>query len=110
MSHQFAYCKSLVSLPYIHLWNTDKEIDMSSMFEGCISLVSLNDIFKLNKNNHVKNMEKMFLNCSKLISLPNNISKWDTSNVTDMSGMFCQCTTLKSLPDISKWNIGNVIN
>ena len=36
---------------------------------------------------NVTNMSSMFYGCSSLISLP-DMSKWDTTNVTDMSYMF----------------------
>ena len=107
MSHMFALCTSLISIPYMSRWNVDNVTDMSSMFEGCTSLKSLPEIFKLNKNNKVTNMSKMFSKCTSLTSLP-DISKWDTSKVTDMNQMFLECLSLKSLPDISNWNVENV--
>ena len=57
--------------------------------------------------NKVNNMSYMFKGCSSLLSLP-DISKWNTNKVTSMSMMFLECTSLSSLPDISKWNINNV--
>ena len=64
---------------------------------------------KLKGINYVTDMSCMFAGCSSLISLP-DISKWDTSNVNDMNYMFCGCTSLSSLPDISRWNTANVTN
>ena len=75
--------------------------NMSYMFFGCSSLISLPDISKWNTKN-VRDMSMMFRGCSSLISLP-DISKWDTKNVNDMSYIFSRCSSLKSLPDISKW-------
>ena len=63
--------------------------DMSEMFSGCSTLLSVPDISKLNINN-VTDMSEMFDSCSSLSSLP-YISNWNTNNVTDMSGMFCIC-------------------
>ena len=60
-------------------------------------------------NINVKNMSYMFSGCGSLISLP-NISEWNTSNVTNMSHLFNGCNSLKSLPDISKWNTSNVVD
>ena len=51
-------------------------------------------------NINVNNMSHMFSGCNSLISLP-DISKWDTSNVKFMSDMFSGCKSLISLPDIS---------
>ena len=80
--------------------------NMSGMFGGCSSLISLPVISKWDTKN-VTNMSDMFRVCSSLISLP-GISKWDTKNVTDMSVMFSDCKVLTSLPDISKWDTKNV--
>ena len=62
------------------------------MFSGRKSLLSLPDISKWNTNK-VTNMSNMFENCSSLSSLP-NISKWDTSKVTNMKEMFNNCSSL----------------
>ena len=59
---------------------------------------------KLKAINIVTDMSDMFDGCSSLISLP-DISKWNTNNVECMSYMFSRCSSLISLPDISKWNI-----
>ena len=83
-------------------------IDMSDMFNGYTSLLSLPDISKW-KISNVINMSDMLKGCTSLLSLP-DISKWETINVTNMSNMFKGCTSLLSLPDISKWNTINVID
>ena len=57
--------------------------------------------------NNITNISHMFCGCKSLISLP-DISKWNTSNVNDMSNMFYGCSSLSSLPDISNWNTNNV--
>ena len=82
--------------------------DISYMFYGCSSLISLSDISNWDTKN-VHNMSCIFFGCSSLISLP-DISKWNMKNITNMSGMFNGCTSLKSLPDISKWNLNKFIN
>ena len=64
---------------------------------------------KLKGINKVSNMSYMFSGCSSLLSLP-DISKWNTNNVTNMSYMFYNCSSLLSLPDISKWKTNNVID
>jgi len=56
---------------------------------------------KLKGINNITNMSHMFSGCSSLISLP-DISKWDTSKVNDMNYTFEECSSLISLPDISK--------
>ena len=106
MSFMFYGCSSLISLPDISKWDTKNVIYMSSMFSGCSSLISLPDISKWDINN-VNYISGMFCRCSSLISLP-DISKWKTNNVIYMISMFNGCSSLISLPDISKWNIENV--
>ena len=89
-------------------WNTEKVINMSNIFEGCSSLISLPDISKWNIDK-VINMNSTFEGCSSLLSLP-DISEWNTEKVIDMSYMFYRCSSLKTLPDLSKWNTKEVIN
>ena len=97
---------SMISLPDISEWNTEKVIDINSMFYDSSLLEFLPDISKWNTKN-VTNMKYLFSGCISLMSLP-YISKWDTSNVTDMSYMFQNCNSLIKLPDISKWDTNNV--
>ena len=83
--------------------NTSNVTDMSSMFQGCTSLTSL-DLSNFNTSN-VTNMYDMFSNCRKLTSL--NLSSFNTSNVTNMSYMFSKCHKLTSL-NLSSFNTSNV--
>ena len=103
MSYMFDGCESLISLPDLSKWNTSNVVNMSGVFSGCKSLSSLPDISEWNTFN-VTNMSSMFCGCNSLASLP-NISKWNTSNVTSMSGIFFNCNSLSSLPNISNWNV-----
>ena len=106
MKSMFNGCVSLISLSGLSEWNTEKVNFMSAMFWECYSLKSLPDISKWNTKN-VIDMSHMFRECISLISLP-DISEWNTSNVKYMSRLFYKCKSLKSLPDISKWNTSNV--
>ena len=99
MSYLFFGCRSLISIPDISEWDTSKITSMKFIFCHCNSLISLPDISKWNTSN-VKDMNAIFAECNSLISLP-DISKWDTSNVNNMSYMFMNCSSLSSLPDIS---------
>ena len=107
MSYMFYECNSLLSLPDISEWNTNKVNNMSFMFFKCERLLSLSDISKWNTNNII-DMRYMFYNCSSLLSLP-DISIWNTNNVRYMSYMFYYYISLSSLPDISKWNTENIM-
>ena len=80
--------------------------DVSFMFAGCKSLISLPDLSDLNTSK-ITNMRFMFAGCNSLISLP-DISNWDISNVTNLEWMFCYCNSLASFPDISNWNTSKV--
>ena len=79
--------------------------DISYMFFGCLTLISLPNISKVN----AKNITKIFFYCTSLLYL-DDISKWEIKNIQDLSGIFQYCSSLKSLPDISKWNTENVIS
>ena len=108
MSYMFSGCNSLISLPDLSKLDTSKVNNMYAMFFGCNSLPSLPDISKWNISN-VNNLGYMFYGCNLLKSLP-DISIWNTSNVISMSSMFNGCKSLLSLPDISKWDTSKVTN
>ena len=100
MSYMFSGCKSLISLPDISKWNTTYTTKMSNLFSQCNSLLSLPDISKWDTSN-VKDMSHMFRGCINLITIP-DISKWNTSNVINLNHLFYECINLISIPDISK--------
>jgi len=100
MSQIFRGCSSLMSLPDMSKWDTKNVSNMSHLFDECSSLIILPDLSKWDIKN-VTNIHSMFERCFSLLSLP-DISKWDTKNVTNMSNLFHGCTSLISLPDISK--------
>jgi len=108
MSYMFNGCESLISLPDISKWNTSNVTDMNDIFRGCKSLISFPDISKWNTSK-ITNISYMFGECKSLISCP-DISKWNTSNVIDMSNIFYGCESLESLPDIAEWNTSHVTN
>ena len=111
MSHMFSGCSSLLSISGISNWNTSNITNMSYMFNGCSSLSYVPDISKWNTRN-VIDISYMFNECSSLSSLP-DISNWDTSNVINMSYMFSGCSSLKYYPnnsELSKYNIINLNN
>ena len=109
MSYMFYGCTSLLSIPDdISDWNTKTTNDISYMFFGCSSLKSLPDISKWNTF-HFTNLKCIFNSCSSLVTLP-DISKWRTNNVKIMSGIFSLCKLLRILPDLSLWNTDNVID
>ena len=79
--------------------------DMSYLFYGCSSLISLPDISNWNTKN-INHLKSIFENCSLLTYIP-NISKWKLNNKVKVNNIFKGCNSLLIIPDISKWNINN---
>ena len=100
MSSMFNGCSSLSSLD-VSSFDTRQVTDMSSMFYGCSSLSSV-DVSSFDTS-QVTSMWGMFENCSGLRSL--NVSGFDTSQVTDMDYMFRNCSSLRNL-DVSGFDMG----
>ena len=73
--------------------NTSNVTNMSSMFNNCSGLTSL-DLSRFNTSK-VINMSSMFSGCSNLAEL--DLSGWDMSNVTSMPSMFEGCSKLKTI-------------
>ena len=107
LSYMFYGCSSLISIFGISNWNTNLVTNMSHMFEKCSLLKNIGDIsqWKFKKLNDIN---QLFKECSSLESLP-DISNWNINNVQNMNGVFHNCSSLKALPDISKWNTENVL-
>ncbi|UQS84158.1 BspA family leucine-rich repeat surface protein [Bombilactobacillus thymidiniphilus] len=102
MTNMFSGCESLISLDLSN-FDTSNVTDMYEMFQGCKSLTSL-DLSNFNTAN-VTDMEAMFYYCTSLTDL--NLSTFDTANVTDMSWMFQGCTSLINL-NLNSFNTSNV--
>ena len=101
----FFGCSSLLSLPDISKWNTNKFPQMIGMFKGCSSLSSLPDISKWN----IKFIPNdMFKGCSSLSSLP-NISAFKTYNNIYFQSMIAQCENLILTKERLKKNNDNNI-
>ena len=96
----FSACTSITGLDKL---DTSKAVSMSSMFNGCENLTSL-DLSNFNTSG-VTSMLEMFNNCKSLTSL--DLSNFDTSKVTSMRKMFAGCSGLTSL-DLSKFNTAQV--
>ena len=102
MSSMFNGCRDLASLD-VSGFDTSNVTSMSYMFNSCRVLASL-DVSGFDTSN-VTSMSFMFSDCRDLASL--DVSGFDTSNVTDMSSMFNGCRDLTSL-DVSKFDTSNV--
>ena len=105
LEHFFAGCSTLETISGLEYLNTEKVTDMSSMFDGCQKLSSL-DLSKFNTEK-VTNMSGMFYGCQKLSSL--DLSNFNTKEVKQMNSMFLGCSALTSL-DLSNFNTANVMD
>ncbi len=85
MSFMFNECIRLVSF-------SEKPYLQDSQQENNIKINQLNPLINYN----VTNMSQMFDGCHSLISLP-DISNWDTSNIINMSRIFSGCQSLKKM-------------
>ena len=93
LSNMFNGCTSLVSVN-TEGWNTSNVNNMLNMFNSCKSLVEL-DLSSFNTSN-VINMNWMFYYCESLETL--DIRNFDTSKATaNMRDMFANCTSLRTL-------------
>ena len=101
----FYNCTSLETILGLEYLNTANITDMSSMFEACSALKSL-DFTNFDTKN-VSNMYFMFNNCPNLTSL--DLTNFNTKNVSNMNGMFCDCSNLTSL-DLTNFNTAKVTN
>ncbi len=105
MSSMFNNCQKLASLD-LGGFTTSAVTNMTSMFYNCKALASLN-LSSFNTAN-VKEMGGLFNQCSSLqtITLGNNFT---TEKVTDMSAMFRNCAALENV-DVSTFNTAKVTN
>ena len=106
MSSTFQGCIKLQSLD-LSRWNTSKVTTMRRMFQNCYKLTTIGDVSNWNTGK-VNTMEEMFSYCYALQSL--NLSNWNTGNVTTMNGMFRACESLTTIGDVSNWNTSKVTN
>ncbi|MCR4664110.1 MAG: leucine-rich repeat protein [Paludibacteraceae bacterium] len=103
---EYRYLENLTSISGLENLNTTAVTDMSYMFKGCRSLVSL-DLSGLNTAN-VTTMINMFADCSALKTIQFG-GDFTTANVTNMYGMFSHCVSLRSL-DLSQFDIRQLTN
>ena len=103
-AYWFYSCSSLTNISGMKYLNTSEVTDMSSMFDGCVSLTAV-DLSSLNTEK-VTNLACMFYECSSLVTL--DLSRFSTANVTDMHEMFFDCSSLTTIYAGINWNTKNV--
>ena len=101
----FGYCCNLEEIIGIENWDTSSVTDLSSIFECCEWLTSL-DLSKWDTSK-VTNMCETFCWCCRLEEII-GIENWDTSSLEDLTYTFMCCESLTSL-NLSSWNTSNVI-
>ena len=89
----FSGMTSLTTVEGLQYLDTYRATDMSGMFSGCTSLVSI-DLSSLDTYS-ATDMSDMFSGCTSLVSI--DLSPLNMTSVTDMSGMFSGCTNLASI-------------
>ena len=99
----FRYAKDLSKILFPLNPNSNNVHSMHQMFEGDISLTSL-DMSAFNTSN-VTNMSRMFMESQSITSL--DVSSFDTANVSDMAYMFDKTNNLESL-NLANFNTTNV--
>lgn len=89
----FFRCSNMTSIAGLENLDTSSATNMSTMFNGCSSLLSL-DVSGFETAN-TQNMSNMFNGCSRLTSL--DLSSWNTTNATNMNNMFSGCANLATI-------------
>ena len=99
----FANCRNLENFE-IKTWDISELTTVASMFNGCMSLKSV-ELHGWNTSNVITNIDNMFNNCHSLkeISLPDMNFTQDVF----LNSMFANCFSLSSL-DISGWHIKRI--
>lgn len=98
--YQFGSLKNIEDLEFV---NTSRVTDMTVMFDGCSSLLSVN--LKSFDTSTVTDMTCMFYDSYNLTDI--NLSSFNTGNVTTMGAMFYNCCQLTNL-DLSNFDISKV--
>ena len=93
MYQLFQGIDKMISIRFSPFFNTSKVYDMSYMFDGCSSLVSIG--LSNFDTSYVEDMGHMFFGCHNLESI--GLSNFNTSIVTNMALMFDGCYSLTSI-------------
>lgn len=105
-SCMYGWCYRLVDVNLN--WDTTNwhVTNLSSMFNTCVSLRSVDFSSWDTSNWAVTNLSNMFSSCYALKEI--DFSSWDTSKwaVTTLANMFNYCISLKSI-DLTDWDVSN---
>lgn len=104
MANMFQNCYNLRYIGDLRNWNrTGALTALATAFQNCNKLYSLGDLSGWNITN-INNLTSLFQGCYNLRSL--DLSSWDVGNVTGVVSAFADCWLLQSVGDLSNWNTG----
>ena len=107
LSSVFEMCSSLTSIEGLPSWDVGSATKIVQMFFFCSKLTSVGDLSNWDVSKVVK-ANGMFAFCSKLTSV-GDLSNWDVSNVDTATMIFYKCSSIKTFGDLSRWNTSNMI-
>ena len=103
-ANMFARLSNMTSIEGLTNLNTKNVTDMTSMFELCYKLTSVNlSSFNTAK---VEKMSRMFLYCQALTSL--DLNSFSTISLTNTGSMFFYCSSLTTILCKNDWSKGKV--
>ena len=107
LSSMFEGCTSLTSIDGLASWDVSQVTCMYSMFFECASLKSLTALSSWDVSS-VQDMIWMFGRCTSLADIK-ALSSWNTLSLTDMSCAFCGCESLTSAEPLASWHTASVV-
>lgn len=96
----FSDCEDLTTFVGLDKLNTSNVTDMSSMFDSCESITTL-DLSSFDTSN-VTDMRYMFTDCSNLVTL--DLTGFDSTNVINSTYMFMNCVKLETIYATDSFN------
>jgi surface protein len=105
MSRMFYGIGSELSLGDLSQWNTSNVTDMSGMFQFSSNFNSSVSGWDTSK---VTNMSSLFYDASSFLG--SGLENWNTSNVTNMNSMFYMDSNRGPNANLSGWNTSKVTN
>ena len=103
-ANMFARLGNMTSIEGLTNLNTKNVTDMTSMFELCFKLTSV-DLSSFNTAK-VEKMSRMFLYCQALTSL--DLNPFSTISLTNTGSMFFYCSSLTTILCKNDWSKGKV--
>lgn len=103
--YMFKDFSELKTITFNNVVSTQNCDDLSSFFEGCLNLETINEISDWDTSNVIW-LYNVFMHCESLKEI--DLSGWDTSKVIGMTNMFNSCRNLEKIVGIGNLNVSNV--